>query len=120
LLEGAELAEAPDRHLVSDILLGTIAQMKKAEVTEGDRIGRCKNHPIGFVGMCCKWCGGKAGKPGFGRYFPSSIRSLAQVDSCQHMIKHVTTKVRTISISNVLYIRLACLDGLLTVYFFLD
>jgi len=29
---------------------------------------------------------------GFGRYFPSSIRSLAQVDSCQHMIKHVTLK----------------------------
>jgi len=42
--------------------------------------------------MSCKHCGGKAGKPGFGRYFPSSVRSLAQVDSCQHMVKHVTSK----------------------------
>lgn len=92
LLKDCDLVEPADRHLVSDILLGTLGQMKRTEVTENDRIGRCKNHPVGFVGMCCKWCGGKAGKPGFGRYFASSIRSLAQADSCQHMVKHVTEK----------------------------
>ena len=92
LLKDCGLVELGDRHLVPDILLGTLAQMKSTEVTENDRIGRCKNHPVGFIGMCCKWCGGKPGKPGFGRYFASSIRSLAQVDSCQHMVKHVTQK----------------------------
>jgi len=47
LLKDCELVEPTDRHLVSDILLGTLAQMKRTEVTENDRIGRCKNHPVG-------------------------------------------------------------------------
>jgi hypothetical protein len=31
-------------------------------------------------------------KTGYGRYFPSSLRSLAQADSCQQIIKHITSK----------------------------
>lgn len=46
LLKDSEIVEMADRHLVADILLGTLAQMKCTEVTENDRIGRCKNHPI--------------------------------------------------------------------------
>jgi len=64
LLKGSDLVDMNDRHLVPDILLGTMAQMKRTKVLEQDRIGRCKNHPIDFTGMSCKWCGGKAGKPG--------------------------------------------------------
>lgn len=47
LLKDCDLVETTDRHLVSDILLGTLAQMSRTEVTENDRIGRCKNHPLG-------------------------------------------------------------------------
>lgn len=91
VLKDSQIVSMNDRHLVPDTLMAALAQMRPCQVTADDRIGRCKNHQIGFVGMCCKHCGGKAGKPGYGRYFPSSIRSLAQVDSCQHIVKHVAS-----------------------------
>lgn len=91
VIQGSELVFESDRHLVPDTLLAALMQMRPCQLTEHDRIGRCKDHRIGFVGMCCKHCGGKAGKPGYGRYFPSSIRSLAQVDSCLHVVKHVAS-----------------------------
>lgn len=92
ILAQSDIVSIKDRHLVSDTTLVAMAQMKMCYITEEDRIGRCKDHKVGFKGLCCKHCGGKAGKPGYGRYFPSSLRSLAQADSCQQIIKHVSSK----------------------------
>jgi hypothetical protein len=92
IVENSEIVHLQDRYLVSDVTLIAMAQMKVCFVTAEDQIGRCKDHALGFKGLCCLHCGGKAGKPGYGRYFPSSLRSLAQADSCQQIIKHVSTK----------------------------
>lgn len=92
MLESNPMVSIKDRHLVSNTTLVAMAQMKVCVVTEEDQIGRCKDHTLGFKGLCCKHCGGKAGKPGYGRYFPSSLRSLAQADSCHQIIRHITAK----------------------------
>jgi hypothetical protein len=41
--------------------------------------------------MCCKHCGGE---PGFGRYFPETLRSLSQTTTTQTIVKHVAYKCR--------------------------
>ena len=43
----------------------------------------------GFVALCR--CGGR---PSFGRYFPNSVRSLAQTTSSQTMMSHITLYCR--------------------------
>ena len=91
-ITNSEIVHLQDRFLVSDTTLFTIAQMKICTLEKDDQIGRCKDHSIGFIGLCCAHCSGKAGKPGYGRYFPSSLRSLAQADACQQIVKHMTKK----------------------------
>jgi len=92
IIRDADIVTLQDRHLVPDTTLIAMAQMKICALTADDQVGRCKDHKLGFLGLCCKWCGGKAGKPGYGRYFPSSLRSLAQADSCQQIVKHASGK----------------------------
>ena len=50
-----------------------------------------QTRPIGYLGLCCGHCGGQ---PGFGRYYPNSVRSLAQTTTSQTILKHVTSKCR--------------------------
>jgi hypothetical protein len=42
-------------------------------------------------GLACRHCGGQ---PGFGRFFPNSVRSLAQTTTSQTIVKHVISKCR--------------------------
>merc|ERR1712137_670611 len=55
------------------------------------RVGCYKTREIGFVGMSCMHCGGQ---PGFGRYYPNSVRSLAQTTTSQTILKHIGGKCR--------------------------
>jgi hypothetical protein len=80
-----------DRDLVPDALFVAMAQMKQCKLTQADRVGCYKTREIGFTGMCCKHCGGQ---PGFGRYYPNSVRSLAQTTTSQTILKHVGGKCR--------------------------
>lgn len=74
LLGDSKLVYMKDRDLVPDALFVVMAQMKACKLTQADRVGCYKNREIGFVGMCCKHCGGQ---PGFGRYYPTqSVRWL--------------------------------------------
>merc|ERR1712038_333779 len=41
--------------------------------------------------MSCKHCGGQ---PGFGKYFPATVRSLAQTTTSQTIVKHIAVKCR--------------------------
>mmetsp|Transcript_12154 Transcript_12154/g.35253 ORF Transcript_12154/g.35253 Transcript_12154/m.35253 type:complete len:341 (-) Transcript_12154:126-1148(-) len=91
LLADSELVVEKDRDLVPDALFVAMAQMKPCKLKQADRVGCYKSREIGFVGMCCMHCGGQ---PGFGRFFPNSIRSLAQTTTSQTILKHISTKCR--------------------------
>merc|ERR1740130_1376513 len=80
-----------DRDLIPDSLFVALGQMKPCKLTQADRVGCYKTRNIGFLGMCCKHCGGQ---PGFGRFFPNSVRSLAQTTTSQTILKHLGGKCR--------------------------
>lgn len=65
--------------------------MGPCKLSQADRVGCYKSREIGFVGMSCLHC---AGQPGFGRYYPNSVRSLAQTTTSQTILKHVGSKCR--------------------------
>jgi hypothetical protein len=89
LIAESNLVCMTDRDLVPDCLFVAMAQMKPCKLTRIDRVGCYKSRDIGFIGMACKHCGGQ---PGFGRYFPNSVRSLAQTTTSQTILKHVSGK----------------------------
>lgn len=91
LLGDSKLVLLKDRDLVPDALFVAMAQMKPCKLTHADRVGCYKSREIGFTGMCCKHCGGQ---PGFGRYYPNSVRSLAQTTTSQTILKHIGSKCR--------------------------
>jgi hypothetical protein len=80
-----------DKDLVPDYLFLAMAQMKPCTLTEADKVGCYKDRQVGFVGMCCKHCGGQ---PGFGKFFPATVRSLAQTTTSQTIVKHISSKCR--------------------------
>lgn len=91
LIGDSTLVKMSDRHHVPDALFLAMAQMKVCYLTEADQVGCYKTRKIGFPGLSCKHC---CGQPGFGRFFPSTLRSLAQTTTSHTIMKHVTTKCR--------------------------
>jgi hypothetical protein len=91
LIEGSQLVSMSDRELVPDALFVSMAQMKPCVLTESDRVGCYKSRPEAFAGLCCRHCGGQ---PGFGKYFPETVRSLAQTTTSQTILKHIGSKCR--------------------------
>ena len=89
LIGTTNLVQMEDRDLVPDYLFVAIGQMTTCHITEEDRVGCYKNRPLDFTGMCCKHCGGQ---PGVGKYFPGTVRSLAQTTTSQTIVKHVAMK----------------------------
>ena len=85
------LVTPDDKDLVPDYLFLAMAQMRPCSLSESDRVGCYKDRDLGFKGMCCKHCGGQ---PGFGKYFPATVRSLAQTTTSQTIVKHVGVKCR--------------------------
>jgi len=80
-----------DRDLIPDALFVALGQMKPCQLQQSDRVGCYKTRTLKFLGMSCKHCGGQ---PGFGRYFPNSVRSLAQTTTSQTILKHIGGKCR--------------------------
>jgi len=91
LLGDSPLVFMADRDLVPDPLFVAMAQMKPCILTEADRVGCYKARSLGFTGMSCKHC---EGQPGFGKYFPETVRSLAQTTTSQTILKHIGSKCR--------------------------
>lgn len=87
--DDCELLESEDASLVPPHLYLAVSQMNSCELEADDRIGCYKERPLGFRGMCCKHCGGS---PGYGKFFPASVRSLAQTTTSQTITKHISTK----------------------------
>lgn len=61
LIQGSTLVHMKDRDLVPDALFVAMAQLKVCKLTQSDRVGCYKARDLGFVGMCCKHCGGQPG-----------------------------------------------------------
>lgn len=90
-LNDSKLVLSKDRDLVPDALFVAMAQMRPCKLSQADRVGCYKSRELGFVGMSCMHC---SGQPGFGRYYPNSVRSLAQTTTSQTILKHVGNKCR--------------------------
>lgn len=78
-----------DKDLVTGYLYTLLEQMEECSFTEQDRTGgrsKVKDCPVGYPGMQCKHCGGKAG---FGRYFPANIQALSSANSDRNIFNHV-------------------------------
>ena len=78
-----------DRELVTNYLYHLMDQMETCHFTEEDRSGgrsKIKDNQVGFPGMQCKHCQGKAG---FGRYFPTTASSLALANSDRNIFNHI-------------------------------
>lgn len=88
----SQLVEEKDLHLVPDTTLFALAQMNEWPLTVEDKIGRHKEQQLGFVGLCCKFCNGKTGRPRYGRYFPSCLKTLAKPASCDRIANHIATE----------------------------
>lgn len=77
-----------DKELVSNYLFLLMDQMKPCQFSEEDRTGgrsKVKQHPIGYPGLQCRHCSGKAG---LGRYFPSSFENLIS-NSDRNIFNHM-------------------------------
>jgi hypothetical protein len=92
ILNESQLVSIHDRDLVPDYLLVALAQMVPCQLTAADKIGCYRNRELGFTGMSCKHCGGM---PGFARFFPASVRSLAQTTTSHTIVKHIGSKCKS-------------------------
>jgi hypothetical protein len=78
-----------DTFLITHYLYTLLEQMESCRFSEEDRTGgrsKVKDCPVGFPGMQCKHCRGKAG---FGRYFPTTAQALASANSDRNIFNHI-------------------------------
>ena len=91
LMGDSTIVVPEDKDLVPDYLFLAMAQLAPCNLSDADRVGCYKDRDLGFLGMSCKHCGGQ---PGFGKYFPATVRSLAQTTTSQTILKHIAVKCR--------------------------
>ena len=75
-----------DKELVSETIYLTFEQMIPCIMVEADLVGCYKNGEVGYPGLACKHCAGKAG---WARYFPPWERSLSQTTTTLTIMNHV-------------------------------
>jgi hypothetical protein len=83
------LVSPHDKELITDYLFLIMDQMKVCEFSEEDRASgrsKVKDIPVGFPGMECKHCSGRAG---MGRYFPLSLHTLTLANSDRNIYNHI-------------------------------
>jgi hypothetical protein len=83
------VVEEGDKHVISEYLFVLMSQMESCTFSEEDRSGsrsKVKDIKVGFPGMQCKHCNGKAG---VGRYFPFSIQALSLANSDRNIHNHI-------------------------------
>lgn len=78
-----------DKDLVTEYLFLLMAQMQTCCFTESDRTGgrsKIKDNQVGFPGMECRHCQGRAG---FGRYFPNTVSAFSLANSDRNVYNHL-------------------------------
>lgn len=63
-VSGSTLVTLKDRDLVPDYVFLSLAQLAPCQLIAADRIGAYRARPIGFTGMCCRYCQGCQPGPG--------------------------------------------------------
>ena len=63
-VSGSTLVTLEDRDLVPDYVFLSLAQLAPCQLIAADRIGAYRARPIGFTGMCCRYCQGCQPGPG--------------------------------------------------------
>lgn len=63
-VSGSTLVTLEDRDLVPDYVFLSLAQLVPCQLIADDRIGAYRDRPIGFTGMCCRYCQGCQPGPG--------------------------------------------------------
>lgn len=84
------VVDAVEKPLVTEYLFLLLDQMETCQFTEQDRTGgrsKVKDYSVGYPGMQCKHCAGKAG---FGRYFPANLHALTSANSDRNIHNHIT------------------------------
>ena len=88
-----------DRHLTTQFTASIIDQLDFVYFEDGDRRSHRTHLPVGFRGICCRYCKAPAGK--CGRFFPSSLKTLSDTQKTlytlhRHFIKckHVPDDVK--------------------------
>ena len=87
--ESEKVVRTEDKDLVTDYLFLLMDQMQTCRFTEEDRTGgrsKIKDNEVGFPGMECRHCQGRAG---FGRYFPTSVAALSLANSDRNVYNHL-------------------------------
>ena len=111
LIKGSALVTLEDRDLVPDHVFLALAQLEVCQLTADDKIGTYRSRAVGFQGMRCRHCHGSAHPgPGFGKFFPNSVRSLAQTTTSQTIVKHIATKCKHVPWNVRVRYLLHCLD----------
>jgi hypothetical protein len=71
LVIGSTLLTMEDRDLVPDYIFLSMAQLIPNQLIAEDRIGAYRFRPIGFQGLCCRYCQGY--QPGPGKCVPALL-----------------------------------------------
>jgi len=87
LVRDSSLVTMEDYGLVLDSQFAAVAQMDRCSLQKEDQIGYNKGRAVGFVGLCCRYCGGR---PGFGRFFPNTERNLEKTSARDTMVSHIS------------------------------
>lgn len=95
------LLKPSSRHLVSDFTNHVLDQMEFTTFTASDKRGNRSKTALGFPGLACRYCGGggkghhsrsfTSERRKSGRYFPASIRVLANQTTLLVMYNHLET-----------------------------
>ena len=95
-----------DRQLATEYAFLLMSNMQTCSFAESDRLGKRRSHRVGFPGICCVHC---VGANGSGRYFPSSIKTFADVSKTMNVLHQHLIKCK--SCPEIIQARLESLKG---------
>lgn len=86
-VEAPPLVLPSDKRNTTAFTFHLMSQMVPCVFTEADRLGRRRNLEVGFAGLACRHCFGVYGS---GRFFPSSVKTMADASKTLDVIyRHV-------------------------------
>ena len=77
------LVEVADKELATNYSFLLMSQMTSCTFAESDRLGKRRSHRLGFPGLACVHCFSSNGS---GRYFPSSVKTFADVSKTRESV----------------------------------
>ena len=85
MIADCDLIDAEDQGVWPDHILASLTQLIPCRVTENDKQGPYRHLKSGFVGLCCRWCGGM---PSSGRYFADEVSIMGSQDTHNAIFRH--------------------------------